>query len=689
MEADQIHIRRMLERRQQFRIPIYQRRYSWRVTECKKLLDGIAKAAEGTDDCFIGTMVNVSVSVGPDKNPVYVVIDGQQRMTTVMLILAALKKALDSAGNTSVAEQVGDCIYNRYAGGEEKYKLVSVAEDKTTLECIMENREIPTECSIALKTNYEFITNDVEKKGLEVVWAGMQRLTAVNILLNPDDRPQRVFESINSTALPLENSDLIRNYVLMDLQEERQNEIYERQWRPLEELFKKRRLSDDFVRDFLTIKTRSAVRTSDIYEKFKAWMSDQDKVEVALKEITKYAEYFARLEYWEDADNEELRNELEHIDRLGMDVMRPLLMQAMSLQSEKVISEVELGSILQAVESYVFRRSVCGLTSAGLNKSVPVLLTKMAEFQSDHAEGIKAALESQRDGLRFPDDKEFRHHFTKSRMYRTKAAKYALFRLENHQRVRSKDHPPLAFDGDWSIEHIMPRNTSAWEPTIETEVASEYVDRIGNLTVTGYNSELSNRPFLEKRKMEGGYDASPYLLNKNVSKYDTWGIDEIEQRSELLGEIAIELWKRGKTAIPSDIEGSGRRGDVKVTEEDYFQGDRTPKEIPKDTMRLFEYAKNTILRTIPSLEYSPRMIYLGFENNGRISCTLEVQKRRLRITFNAKKGELEENRLIRHLAKPDGKISGHYGRGEYAAWIITEEDILEVLPHVKKVAEMK
>lgn len=683
MEVQEIRMRSTLERRQQFRIPIYQRRYSWEMGECKKLLDGICEAAGGDDDCFIGTMVSVIVPKGPDEDPVFMVIDGQQRLTTIMLTMAALREALAASGMDEEAEQAGECVHNRHARDRDRYKLVTEAADRKALEDIMDGKD-PESCSATMRNNHEYIKRYVAEKGPKKMWSGMKRLTAVNILLKPDNKPQRVFESINSTGKQLTKSDLIRNYVLMDLGEE-QNRIYERMWRPLENTFRDDILPDEFVKDFLTIKTGSAVRIGDVYEEFKSWM-DRQKGGTAssLEELARYAGFFARIEYWEDNRDDELAQEFEHLDRLGTDVIRPLVMEVMSLNSQGRMTADELREILHMLESYVFRRAVCGLLSAGLNKLIPTIISNISRFKSGYVEGIKRELGSQTYRQRFPDDEEFRERFTTNRIYGTRIAKYVLFRLENHLRESSKNHPPLGFDDEWTIEHILPQNERARAADLGAKAAEEardHVDRIGNLTITGYNSELADRPFREKMGMEGGYGSSPHLLNDTVRGNDAWGIREIAGRAEELWTAASELWPRGDISAPP-----GDGGPDDITEEEYFEGEYSPTEIPAGTMDVFRAAKDAFLASVPGLEYKPRLAYLGFYMGGKAVCSIEVQKWCIRVTLNAKKGELEEGPLVRHLAGPDGRIRGHHGTGEFAAWINSREDVQGILRFVRQVA---
>ena len=666
----------MLLQEQQFRIPIYQRRYSWKENECRKLLEDISRAADGKDAYFIGTIVSVGVPVVQGNNPIYMVIDGQQRLTTVMLILSALKNEFGSK-YAKTSNEIADCIHNRYVEGNDRYKLIATAKDQNTLKCIMDNEDLPDEYSEELKNNYEAIKLFISETGPEKIWEGIKMLTVANILLQHGDRPQLVFESINSTGQQLKKADLIRNYVLMDLPEHKQNEIYEKKWRPLENSFVDNRLSDDFVRDFLTIKTMTAVRTEDIYKKFKSWMTKQNNIYDALDEITDYAACFTRMEYWEDSDDE-LRDEFENIDRLGMDVMRPLLIQAMRLHSRGAFGKIELKEIFHAVESYVFRRAVCGLRSAGLNKSVPTLLKKMADLQSEYVDGIRHALASLQRGQRFPSNDEFRSRFITSPIYGTKAAKYALFRLENHMRSNDKNYQPLGFHDKWSIEHVMPKNISAWKNDLdvaEMEKARDWIDSIGNLTITGYNSELSDKAFSEKVSMKGGYADSPYLLCKDL-RGTSWKTDEICRRSDMLGDIAVNLWAHHGLVGQDPKDGESEC----VTETDYFEGDHTPGKIPDETMSLFEHAKDVFAAKIPGLECCPRVTHLAFLLNGQEVFKMEVKRWHLELVFNLENCDPKKESVINYEMDTDGTYNCN-------AIIHGNNDVLEVLSYIQKLSK--
>lgn len=699
MEAKHTPLCRSLILPQQYRVPIYQRKYSWRKDECEKLLNDIIQAGEKNDAkyYFIGSLVHVSVPVNPGEIPKYIVIDGQQRITTILLILIALRKALDeSPEQKKIKNKICDYIVNRHESGEKRYKLMLTPNDKNTMQSIIDDGDYPNECSIVLKNNFEYIKKYIENVDLVQIYNGLEKLVVVNIILEKKDRPQLIFESINSTGRQLTKTDLIRNYILMDLSIEEQEKIYNKYWRPMEKDFDDYQVFDEFMKDFLTIKNKDVIKIEKIYEQFKKWRSEQKvDIEEIARDVKDHSELFAKMMFDRKEDDLELRKIIANINKLKTSVMRPFLLKIMIFHQQGKITRDERRGVFLMVESYTFRRAVCGMQAAGLNKLVPQFISQLDKITTDHFDGIKAILFAQKKRYRFPDDIEFKNKFKSIEMYNTKIARYALFRLENFLRSGDKNHTWLEDDSNdkISIEHIMPKNISAWKGYLsdaEMVEAEEYIHTIGNLTLTGYNSELSDKLFLEKVNMDGGFKSSPFLLNTYVKDCTGWKKEQIDNRASNLAENAVTMWERIEPSVDTlkkYTDNILQSFSEDYTEEDYLNGEFTPNEIPQSTRDLFDDARDTISKEFKELEYKPKKLYCGFYIQEHAVCSIRVLKNSLKLFYNVRDEILPKTSFVEHLINEDGTIKGHWGTGNYVSEIKNITDIEEAISLIRKTLE--
>ncbi|GAA7717253.1 DUF262 and DUF1524 domain-containing protein [Helicobacter pylori] len=539
----------------QFVIPIYQRVYSWEKEQCKQLWDDIIKTG-GNDQIeghFIGSIVFVHDGIFSTNHNELLIIDGQQRLTTITLLFIALRDC--SNDEDEFLEKFShQKIQNRYLinsdeKGDKKFRLILSESDKDTLLSLIDkDRRKPREPSLKIMENFklfeEWISKNTNK--LETIFKGLDKLRIVEIALEKEkDDPQLIFESMNSKGIELTQTDLIRNYVVMETEIEKQESFYNKYWRAMEEGFEqseREELFNKFVRHYLTFKTREIPNINKVYEAFKRYQQERGiETEELLQDLQKYCGYFCQIVFKKEADKD-LNKALGFLVDLKMDVIYPLLLELYSDYSDGVLSEQDFIPIIYLIESYLVRRAVCGFGTNSLNKIFLSFTKKINEAQ--YLESIKAHfLLLETTTGKFPKDSEFKDSFTTKELCdsnKTEKARYYLERLENfdtEEPVNTKE---------CTTEHIMPQElTEKWKRDLGEnfqEIHDKYLHTIGNLTLTGYNSEYSNRSFQEKRNMEKGFKQSPLKLNQSLKDLESFGEEEIKKRANDLADWALEIW---------------------------------------------------------------------------------------------------------------------------------------------------
>ncbi len=535
----------------QFVIPIYQRVYSWEKEQCKQLWDDIIKTG-GNDQMnghFIGSIVFVQDGIYTISHNELLIIDGQQRLTTITLLLTALRNHL-SDEDEFLEKFSRQKIQNRYLinsdeKGDKKFKLILSEPDRDTLLSLIDkDRRKPSEPSLKIMENFklfeEWIRKNTDK--LETIFKGLDKLMVVEISLERGkDNPQLIFESMNSTGKDLTQTDLIKNYILMGLEPKKQEIFYKKYWRAMEENFKQNEtLFNQFVRHYLTIKTREIPNINKVYEAFKRYQQERGiETEALLQDLQKYCGYFCRIVFKKEADKDlDLNKALSFLVDLEMDVIYPLLLELYSDYSDGVLSDQDFTSIIALTESYICRRAVCGLGTNSLNKVFPSF-TKHIQ-KDEYFKSLKAHFGYLTEKQRFPNNDEFKEHFITIDFYNLKEKKYFFERLEHfntQEPVNTKE---------CTIEHIMPQTLEEeWERDLGGNfqaIHDKYLHTIGNLTLTGYNKEYSNKSFQEKRDMEKGFKQSPLRLNQSLRDLEVFGEEQIKKRANDLADWALKIW---------------------------------------------------------------------------------------------------------------------------------------------------
>lgn len=531
----------------QFVIPIYQRVYSWEKEQCEQLWDDIIKIG-GNDKMnghFIGSILYV-LDGNTHSSPL-LIIDGQQRLTTITLLLIALRNHLSDEVKILKKfsrKETESYLINSNKDGDKKFRLILSESDKDTLLFLIDkNKRKPSEPSVKIVENFKlfekWISENTDK--LETIVKGLEKLMIVWIALDKEkDDPQLIFESMNSKGIELTQTDLIRNYIVMETEVEKQEDFYNGYWRAMEKDFKQNEtLFNRFVRHYLTIKTGKIPNIKKVYEAFKDYQQKEGiEIEDLLKDLQKYCGYFCQIAFKKEADKD-LNKALSFLVDLEMDVVYPLLLELYSDYSDSVLSKQDFIPIIALTESYIYRRMVCELGANGLNKIFPSFTKKINKDQ--YLESIEAHfLSLEKTTGKFPKDSEFRDSFITIDFYKLKKIKYFLERLENFDTKEPVDTQKC------DTEHIMPQTLNPeWQRDLGENfeaIHEKYLHTIGNLTLTGYNSEYSNNSFQEKRDMKNGFKQSPLRLNQSLKDLESFGEKEIEKRANDLADWALKIW---------------------------------------------------------------------------------------------------------------------------------------------------
>ena len=514
---------------------------------------------------FIGSVVHIDEGLGTiSMQAPKLVIDGQQRLTTVTLLLTALAEVLSDLPEEQQEPIEGFApamireyyLINRLLREEKHFKLLLSDTDRDTLKALVDPTAaaLPQVSSVRIQANHQFFLEQLRHPSTDfaVVCRGISKLLVVDVALSRDqDNPQLIFESMNSTGRELSQADLIRNYVLMGQPPELQERLYTLHWRPMELAFGQEAYSGNefsaFMRDFLTLKTAEVPRLDLVYEVFKQYERQpvvaEAGIEALLSDLHTTAIRYCRVALGQEPDPQ-LRDAFHDLRELKVNVVTPLLLELYGDHETGLLSRDELLEALRLLEAYVFRRAVCAIPSNSQQKTFATFSRALRREQGHYLPSFKAHLLNLHSYRRFPSDEEFRREIQIRNLYKfNKCCSYWLRRLENHQRKE-----PIAV-ADYTIEHILPQNpdlSATWRKALGPDWAQlqeEWLHRLGNLTLTGYNPELSDRPFTDKRDhQEGGFRTSPLRLNKGLGQLEGWNAEAIKNRGARLAEWALTVW---------------------------------------------------------------------------------------------------------------------------------------------------
>ena len=548
-----------------FIIPLYQRNYDWKEENCEQLFQDLLKMHHSDRKShFFGSIVS-SIQAGTEDR---FIIDGQQRITTVSLLLIAMVNAFKAGDIHATDGKLVDKIFKRYLvdeyqEDERKVKLKPIKKDMDAFDALLYRPKDQYIKGSNVTRNYEFFYDKIVKSSLTMdeLFETIKKLEVINIKLDEDDDPQLIFESLNSTGLDLSEADKIRNYLLMSLAPAEQDDLYTRYWNPIEESTKYDPSS--FVRDYLTMKQGKIGRIDKIYFIFKEYAENErtSRAEL-LEEMHHYAKIYSQIDN-ANMGIEKINRKLSQVRTLDSTVAYPFYMAFFDYAEKNSLSDEEKYRVLDIVESYWARRIICNLPSNALNKVFATLHRDVINNMNKAAEGehptytdvlIYLLLKKGRSSV-FPKDDEVKEDFATRQVYKmpTNLRMFILERMENRDSKERHDVVGQLTEKSISIEHIMPQTLSdKWKDDLGEEwerIHQQYLHTMANLTLTGYNSQYSNLTFVEKRDMEKGFKDSAFRLNNYVKSCNQWTETELKQRQRDLLDVFMQLWPMPSTSF--------------------------------------------------------------------------------------------------------------------------------------------
>lgn len=681
MDARKGNIYEILNGNKQFLIPVYQRFYSWDTIQCRRLWNDIVEMQkEGKVGHFVGSIVNIAEQAMPTGVQKYMIIDGQQRMTTLTLLLLALRDyAIKNPDDTTInARRIDNMLLkNEYEYGDERYKLLLTETDRDTLISLIEKKLIMEGTRSRLIDNYNFFVSKIADKEIQPVevYESIGKLQIVNITLDRSvDDAQAIFESLNSTGKELSESDLIRNYILMGLEPIEQTYVYEHLWRPMEQLFvyeTQGTVMDAFFRHYLTMKLSRIPKLGRVYEEFKLYHLNCEfrTTRELCQDLLEYAKYYTDIVFVRNSDKD-LKKLYEDIIDLRMEVSYPFLLKIHRDCEEGLITLDELKEILTLCISYVLRRSICEIPTNSHNKTFATMKNYIRT--DDYVNSVKAFFLMLDSYKEFPDNDKFEIAFVSRDIYNMRNRNYILSRLENFE-----NKAPIIIE-NYTIEHIMPQNKNLsleWKADLGDnwqEVQKKYLHTIGNLTLTAYNSEMSDRCFLDKMDIKGGFRESALRLNRYVVLQNTWNEDHIKERANELAKKAESIW-----TYPN------------LTDEElekYQVEEKTPQKYSLETYEmndltrmLFEALDKRIMNLSPAVKREYKKLYVAYKLDTNF-VDIVIQKERLRIAINMKFSDIiDPNGICRDITG-----IGRWGNGDVELFMEHKDELDQIMEIVKQ-----
>lgn len=588
-------------------------------------------------------------------------IDGQQRLTTITLLLAALREAVgveEIVEGFSATKINGYYLTNPLESGNRKYRLILSDVDRDSLLYLLGGPE-PKEESLAITNNFNLFKEWIsECEDLKTLCLGLLKLQIVDIALSRGtDNPQLIFQSMNSTGMELSEADLIRNHLLMGLKPEDQEELYKSYWRPMELDFGQeahRTLFDSFIRHYLSWKIEAIPNIKRIYEEFKFYIQKEQKngrcVKDILEGLRKSSRHFCNMALLQEPDKD-LRKAFGDLVELKVNVAFPMLLEWYDDYCSGILSKEELLTAVRLVESYVFRRAVCGIATNSLNKTF--LTFNRALDKANYLQSIKIRFALMGSYQRFPKDMEFRQALSTRNLYDNRR-KYWTFRLENANRKEPADKDA------YTVEHIMPKKenmTPEWKKELGPEwerIHEQYLHTLGNLTLTGYNSEYGYKSFKEKRDGENGFATSTLYLNAGLGQVAVWNEDAIKSRANYLCELATKVW------MFPDIDEKILAEHKRATQE---QSEYTLENFPylsnRSVERLFRNLRQKVLDLDEAVTEEIKKRYIAYKVNNNFLCIVPLANS-LSLVLNMKFSDLDDpQKVARDVSK-----KGCWGTGD-------------------------
>ncbi|MEW9939209.1 DUF262 domain-containing protein [Clostridium butyricum] len=536
----------------EFYIPVYQRKYHWMIPQCKKLFDDIIRLKSNKKrKHFLGTVIYVKHNLLANDVNTLEIVDSQQRITTLTILLKALAdydRELNNGMKTTLYEKIyNQALTNPYTHSMIKSKIKLSPTDRDVFNNLINDKEARDGTHLLIM-NYKYFYNrlKVEKVNGEEFYSLLYRLIIVELSLGENDNAQETFESTNANYLELKKADYIRNYIFMNLPIRVQEEIYANYWAKIEKLFNNdSELLTEFMKNYLSLKFNEVIKESDVYEKFKIRYvkDDLEFIHSELDSILKYARVYSLI-LKADYDDEDIKKYLIDFRKIDINSFYMLLMKLLMDYSNLRISKNELIDIFKIVLSYIVRRFFAGIAANSYNKLVMRLICNIKE--NEYKKSIVKFLLSRQGNSKFMTNDEFENAFIYQNIYKKNSLlrNYVIYELENFNQNEKLNIE----SSELTLEHILPQNknlSNEWKACLGENwksIQEHFIHTIGNLTITGYNSKLSDKPFLVKRDMKNGFKECPARLNYGLRNLETWNEEEIVKRAKDLFKEAVEIW---------------------------------------------------------------------------------------------------------------------------------------------------
>ena len=555
----------------QFVIPVYQRNYTWAAErEVKQYFDDLQSVLKGDyKNHFMGIIIYLEKAIDFSSRE-FSIIDGQQRLTTTFLIIYAIKQLLVNCNDTEKVKQLeGQYLTNPYHNDKIKYKLKPLVADDDVYRCIVEDRmdEITDKESNVLK-NYQYISNRLNELLLQgydanAILMALDKLYVVCVPISEEDNAQKIFESINATGVKLTSADLIRNYLLMDLQSDVQEKYYADYWKKLEDnVSTDSKTLELFFRMYLAIKTYNLVPKNNVYREFVKWIEEHDTdIKDLFEDLLEYAKIFNLLMNKDvNKIDKKLKDAIGDFRKVNSDIPMAIVMEFYQIHRKGLISTDVFVSLICAINTYMIRRSLCDMNSQNISKLFPTVLKKVLEkCNGDYTDVLKYLNQemvgnmASTSGSYMPTDKQMMELLLNANVYKRPALRIVLDRLELY------NNPAPVNLSNLSIEHLMPQTpTEEWLEELDTDMETylENLHRLGNLTLAAKkdNSKMSN--LMWGYKNEVLKETAHLKLNLELMKIDKWDMAKIDIRTKELIEKICTIYPYPDVSVTQRIDDS-------------------------------------------------------------------------------------------------------------------------------------
>lgn len=674
MEASVIKLVELLGDARQYLVPLFQRPYSWERQEWQTLWNDITDLCETENSRphFFGAVVLIPARSVPEGVTKYSLIDGQQRLTTISLLFAALRQVAKQKREERLAEEVFKrFLINEFAEGNDYFKLLPTQSDREHYKNIILGQISPDDDS-RLAIAYRYFESQIRKSEYELkkIKEAVERaLSIVRVLLDEREDPYVVFESLNAKGRSLSQADLIRNYFLMKIPTNQQEKIYDEFWRPMEEMLGEKNLTE-FIRHYLILRNGSFVNQREVYLNLKDYVEQGNESAVEeLKILSRFSTYYAKiLELLAESDSDIARF-LHRLNRLEVTTAYPFLLGCYEDYTHQTISGEEFLEILKSLENFIVRRFVCGVPTNQLNRIFAPLYRQVKESSPPLVESVKNILETRG----YPKDYEFERNLREAKLYgsgdRKKKTRFILETIEE-----SFGHREPVNLQDLQIEHIMPQKLTPWW---EKQLGENYefvhetlLDTLGNLTLTGYNASLSNSDFNEKKSW---YEESHLELNRYFADVETWCEADIQLRSQELAKRCLTIWSYfGKQNIQEQVSDENEQG---YTFETMHNGDYLTGQV----LELFEDLQDKIMGLGEVKEEILKQCIV-YRNKRKTFVSVVPLASGLKLYLNIPFEEVRQHSAFCR----DVSNKGHWGVGDVEVKIYRSADLNRAMPFIEK-----